>query len=48
MDDLEELKIKTELDEIARNIDTIMNRVETEDPGRPQAPEAGTEAGNEG
>lgn len=48
MDDLEELKIKTELDEIARDIDTIMNRVETEDPGRPPAPEVGTEAGNEG
>ena len=47
MDDLEELKIKTEIDEIAQNIDKIMTRVETEDPGRPPAPEAGTEAGNE-
>ena len=45
MDDLEELKIKTELDEIAKNIDSIMNKVDTEDPGRPLTPEA--ESGNE-
>ena len=47
MDDLEELKIKAEIDEIARNIDKIMSRVETEDPGRPPAPEPDAQAGNE-
>ena len=47
MDDLEELKIKTEIDEITQNIDKIMTRVETEDPGRPQAPDSNAEAGNE-
>jgi len=46
MDDLEELKIKAEIDEIAQNIDRIMSRVETEDPGRPPAPES--DAGSEG
>lgn len=45
MDDIEELKIKTELDEIAKNIDSIMNKVDTEDPGRPPTTEA--ESGNE-
>ncbi len=45
MDDLEELKIKAELDKIAQNIDSIMNKVDTEDPGRPPIPEA--ESGNE-
>ncbi len=48
MDDLEELKIKSEIDEIAQNIDKIMTRVETEDPGRPPAPDSNAEAGNEG
>ena len=48
MDDLEELKIKAEIDEIAQSIDKIMTRVETEDPGRPAAPDATPEAGNEG
>jgi len=47
MDDLEELKIKAEIDEIAQNIDRIMTRVETEDPARPTAPEADAGAGNE-
>ena len=47
MDDLEELKIKAEIDEIARNIDKIMTRVETEDPGRPATPDSPPEAGNE-
>ncbi len=42
MDDLEEIKIKAELDEIAKNIDSIMNKVDTEDPGRPPAPDAET------
>ena len=47
MDDLEELKIKAEIDEIARNIDKIMTRVETEDPGRPPSPDSSPDAGNE-
>ena len=47
MDDIEELKIKAEIDEIAQNIDRIMSRVETEDPGRPPAPDTIPEAGNE-
>ena len=47
MDDLEELKIKTEIDEIAQNIDKIMTRVETEDPGRTPASESDATAGNE-
>ena len=47
MDDREDLKIKAELDEIAKNIDSIMNRVDTEDPGRPPAPEPNAEAGSE-
>ena len=46
MDDLEDIKIKAELDEIAKSIDSIMNKVETEDPGRPPAPDA--ETGNQG
>lgn len=46
MDDLEEIKIKAELDEIAKNIDSIMNKVDTGDPGRPSLPEA--ETGNQG
>ena len=46
MDDLEDIKIKAELDEIAKSIDSIMNKVETEDPGRPPVPEA--ETGNQG
>ena len=45
MDDIEEMKIKTELDEIAKNIDSIMNKVDTEDPGLPLTPEA--ESGSE-
>ena len=48
MDDLEELKIKAEIDEIAQNIDRIMTRVETEDPGRPPAPDTNADAGSEG
>ena len=48
MDDLEELKIKAEIDEIARNIDKIVTRIETEDPGRPPAPDSAADAGNEG
>ena len=48
MDDLEELKIKAEIDEIAQSIDKIMTRVETEDPGRPPAADSTPEAGNEG
>ena len=48
MDDLEELKIKAEIDEIAQNIDKIITRVETEDPGRPPTPDSNAEAGNEG
>ncbi|MCP3952470.1 MAG: hypothetical protein GY697_09690 [Desulfobacterales bacterium] len=47
MDDLEELEIKTEIDEIAQNIDRIMTRVETEDPGRSPATDSNAEAGNE-
>jgi hypothetical protein len=47
MEDFEDLKIKAEIDEIARKIDTIINRFETEDPGRPPTPEAGAEAGGE-
>ena len=35
MDEFEDLKIKTEIDEIARKIDSIMQRVEAEDPGVP-------------
>ena len=46
MDDLEELQIKSEIDEIAQNIEKIMTRVETEDPGRPTAPDSNAEAGN--
>jgi hypothetical protein len=45
MDDFEDLKIKAEIDEIARKIDTIMNRVETEDPGRPPSLETDADAG---
>ena len=47
MDDREDLKIKAELDEIAKNIDSIMNRVDTGDPGQPPAPEPESEAGSE-
>jgi hypothetical protein len=47
MDDLEELKIKAEIDEIAQNIEAIMNRVATEDPGRPPAADSEAAAGNE-
>ncbi len=47
MDDLEELRIKAEIDEITQNIEKIMTRVETEDPGRPPAPDSNAAAGNE-
>ena len=47
MDELEELQIKAEIDEIARKVDMIMQRVETEDPGRPPTPESGADSGNE-
>ena len=48
MDEMEELQIKTEIDEIARKVDMIMQRVDTEDPGRPPTPEADAESGNDG
>ena len=46
MDEMEDLQIKAEIDEIARKIESIMHRVENEDPGRPPADqdaESGTE-----
>lgn|GEM_PF-783165 len=48
MDELEELQIKAEIDEIARKVEMILQRVETEDPGRPPTPEADAQSGNAG
>lgn len=45
MDEIEEIKIKAEIDAIAKNIDTIMERVANEDPGRPPALEPDAETG---
>lgn len=47
MDELEDLKIKAEIDEIARKVDMIMQRVETEDPARPPAPDTDAASGTE-
>lgn len=47
MDELEDLQIKAEIDEITRKVEMIMQRVETEDPGKPPAPDADAESGTE-
>jgi hypothetical protein len=47
MDDVEEQKIKAEIDEICQNIKTILNRVENEDPGWPPAANSEAEAGDQ-
>jgi len=47
MDELEELQIKAEIDEIARKVESIMHRVENEDPGRPPAPDTDADSGTE-
>jgi hypothetical protein len=47
MDDVEEQKIKAEIDEISQNIEMILKKVENEDPGRPTAANFEAEASNQ-
>lgn len=47
MDELEDLQIKAEIDEIASKVESIMHRIENEDPGRSPAPDADAESGTE-
>lgn len=47
MDELEDLQIKAEIDEIARKVESIMHRIENEDPGKPPAADMDAESGTE-